>query len=86
MLKRLGHSRGMKTTYINGDKVEYVGTSKMLHGAVAYDVVFIEGLRKGKAGVTYRAPGVPHYNGEANQPTTCSGCDGVTLEHSEFGC
>jgi len=47
-------------TYINGDKVEYTGNTEDLHGATAYEVVFVEGHREGETAVTYRGPANIH--------------------------
>lgn len=71
----------MKTTYINGDKVKYTGKSSRLHGATAYEVLFLEGSRMGKPGVTYRAPGVAHYNGDVDPaPNICPRCKSASTD------
>lgn len=53
----------MQTTYFKGDLAEYNGVSYMLHGAMAYEIVLVEGASKGEIKVTYRAPGKLHYDG-----------------------
>lgn len=45
------------TTYIRGDKAVYTGNSEMLYGALAYEVVIMEGRRTGEKAHTYRRPG-----------------------------
>jgi ppGpp synthetase/RelA/SpoT-type nucleotidyltranferase len=42
--------------YLDGDKVEYTGTTKMLHGELAYETKYVEGHREGKTRYTYHAP------------------------------
>ena len=43
-------------TYIDGDLVEYTGETKQIHGGNFYVFLYIEGLKKGKEGVTQRGP------------------------------
>lgn len=46
----------MKYCYINGDKAKYTGKSEMLHGALCYEVIMIEGHMTGQIKHTYREP------------------------------
>lgn len=46
----------MNSHYINGDRAEYTGESKLLHGRVAYEVKIIEGHRAGELAWTYIPP------------------------------
>jgi hypothetical protein len=44
------------TMYLNGDLAEYNGKSQLLHGAMCYEVVMIEGHLAGQIRHTYNAP------------------------------
>lgn len=44
--------------YIDGDKAEYTGTTKMLHGKMAYEVEYVEGHKEGTTRYTYKGPNI----------------------------
>jgi hypothetical protein len=46
----------MITTYRNGDKIGYTGISYPLAGMIAFEFVYLDGIKKGETGVTYKAP------------------------------
>ena len=59
-LRRLIESGGQgrrATTYFKGDKARYTGKSEVLHGGRFYEVVLVEGHRKGEKKWVHNAPG-----------------------------
>ena len=51
-------ARGRRaTTYFKGDKARYTGKSEVLHGGLFYEVVVLEGHRKGEKKWVHNAPG-----------------------------
>jgi hypothetical protein len=45
-----------KTSYRNGDKIEYTGISKVIHGGLFYEFIWLEGKQKGEKGFTQKGP------------------------------
>ena len=43
------------TKYLEGELVQYTGKTELLHGQTAYELIYLEGYRKGQTRWTYRA-------------------------------
>lgn len=46
----------MNAHYVNGDRAEYTGVEKLLHGRTAYEVKIVEGHKAGELAWTYVPP------------------------------
>lgn len=55
------------TTYWHGDKAEYTGATKEMHGATFHEVKLTEGHLKGESKWTQQAPNAPDYRDKAQE-------------------